>query len=141
MATDPEIIILDASIIVKWFNKELYSDKAVSFKNKHLNNEVIIYVPSLIYFEIANALRYNPEFGENDLVLVIQALKDLQLKVIPINDWLFNAISLAYKFGITIYDASYIALGQYFNAKIITADEKLKEKVNLPLLITLKEID
>jgi len=41
---------------------------------------------------------------------------------------LYMATNIALNAGITVYDAVYIALGLYFNTKVITADRELYEK-------------
>jgi predicted nucleic acid-binding protein len=140
MERDTEIIILDASVIVKWFNKENYTQSAIILKEKYLKKEILIYEPSLIFYEVSNALRYNSEFGENDVIQAVQSLIDLQLKIVENDNWFSKSITLAYKYGITIYDAAYIALGIFLNAPIYTADEKLGNKLQLTDLIHIKQV-
>ncbi|MHA1386283.1 MAG: type II toxin-antitoxin system VapC family toxin [Candidatus Helarchaeota archaeon] len=140
MANNSKIRIIDASVVVKWFNKEIYTENALDLRDRFIKREFNFYVPSLLFYEVANALRYNPELGENDVNSAIQNLMDLQLKIADINIWFLKSISLAYKFGITIYDSAYIALGFYLGSPIITADEKLIEKIQLPQLIHIKDL-
>ncbi|MBD3226797.1 MAG: PIN domain-containing protein [Candidatus Lokiarchaeota archaeon] len=140
MERNTEIIVLDASVIVKWFNKESYTKKAVILKEKYLKREYLIYEPSLLFYEVSNALRYNSEFGENDVIQAIKSLMDLQLKIVEIDNWFSKSITLAYKYGITIYNAAYIALGNFLNAPIYTADEKLENKIQLSEVIHIKQV-
>ena len=62
-----EVLVIDASIAVKWFNKEEYSDVADKLKNMHVRGEVVLVAPVLLLFEVANALRYNPDFESEDV--------------------------------------------------------------------------
>ena len=140
MERNSKIVVLDASVIVKWFNEEIYTDNAVILKEKYLKKQFIIYEPSLLFYEVSNALRYNSELGEKDVVQAIQNLIDLQLKIVGIDKWFLKSISLAYNHGITIYDSAYIALGLSLHAPIYTADEKLEKKVQLSDVIHLKQV-
>ncbi|HUX98272.1 MAG TPA: type II toxin-antitoxin system VapC family toxin [Candidatus Deferrimicrobium sp.] len=140
MERNPKIIVLDASVIVKWFNEEIYTDNAIILKDNYLKKQNIIYEPSLLFYEVSNALRYNSQLGEKDVIQAIQNLIDLQLKIVDMNEWFLKSISLAYKHGITIYDAAYLALGLSLNAPIYTADEKLEKKVQLLDIIHIKQV-
>ena len=140
MERNSKIIVLDASVIVKWFNQEIYTDNALILKDNYLKKEYIIYEPSLLFYEVSNALRYNSELGAKDVIQAIQSLLELQLKVVRIEKWFLEAISLAYKHGITIYDSAYIALGLSLNVPIYTADEKLEKKVQLSDVIHIKQV-
>ena len=43
---------------------------------------------------------------------------------------------MALKYGLTIYDASYVALAEYLDGPVVyTADAKFVEKVNDPTLV------
>ncbi len=140
MERTSKIIVLDASVIVKWFNEEIYTDNAVILKEKYLKKQCIIYEPSLLFYEVSNALRYNPELGEKDVIQAIQSLIDLQLKIVDVDKWFLKSITLAYNHGITLYDSAYIALGLSLNAPIYTADEKLEKKVPLSEVIHVRSV-
>jgi predicted nucleic acid-binding protein len=140
MAKDSKIKVVDASVIIKWFNKEIYTENALLLRENFIKKQFLIYVPSLLFYEVGNALRYNSELGEDDVTSAIQNLIDLQLKIAEINIWFFKSIPIAYKYGITIYDSAYIALGIYLNAPVISADDKMIEKTQIPLLIHIKDI-
>ncbi len=137
----PQIIIVDASVVIKWFNIEKNTDKAVLLKEKFLKQKILLCAPSLLFYEVANALRYNPEFGELDVKKAIENLEDIQLKIFNYEKWFSQAIKIAFQYGITIYDSSYIGLGFSLNAPIITADEKLVKKVAISSLNSLSDND
>ena len=75
-----EVLVIDASIAVKWFNKEEYSDVADKLKNRHVRGEVVLVAPVLLLFEVANAWRYNPDF-ESDVEDAIRDLMDYTDKI------------------------------------------------------------
>lgn len=125
------LAIVDASVVVKWFNIEEYSENAEHLKERHLKAEVTLVSPVLMVFEVLNALRYNPELGANDLKEVLNDLLGIQIKLYPVEDWLSEAVLLAYDFGLTIYDSCYIALANHLRCILYTADSKLLERVKV----------
>lgn len=50
-------LVLDASAAVKWFIEEERKEMLM-IRDKYANGQIKIYVPSLIFVELANALRY-----------------------------------------------------------------------------------
>jgi len=64
-----KILILDASVAVKWFNPEPLRKESLTIRKMFLEGEVDLEAPSLLYYEVANALRYNPLFGIEDVTL------------------------------------------------------------------------
>ena len=57
------MIILDASVVVKWFSEEEYTDKALEIRERIRMGEERVIVPDLLLYELANALKYNPSFN------------------------------------------------------------------------------
>jgi len=44
-------IIIDASVVVKWFIEENDSDKALLLRDRFIGGKIELYVPTLLYFE------------------------------------------------------------------------------------------
>ena len=121
--------ILDASVILKWFTKEEDSDKAIAYLKAFQNNDIIIIVPSLLFYELGNAFirKKEPKYFIADIGLKLQ---NLQLEVRDVGLPLFQKIyQNALDYSLTFYDASYLTLMQEENCEFITADKKLYEKV------------
>ncbi|MFX1513381.1 MAG: type II toxin-antitoxin system VapC family toxin [Promethearchaeota archaeon] len=138
MARD-QALVVDASVALKWLVDEISTEKALQVRD-HLKEEVILIVPSLFFYEIANVLRYKPEFGINDVKNIIQTLNNFQFRIEPFKQKLVNlTIDLAYQYYITIYDASYIAIGKRDRVDFITADRKLFSKLNSEQIILLED--
>jgi len=130
------LIVADASVITKWFIEEEYSAEANMLREDYINQLIDIAVPQILYYEVLNALKYSYQFSEDELLSVGQALEDYQFLVIPLGGrYLEQTIRRAIIHGITIYDASYIAIGDVRKCKVFTADEKLLRKIsgNAPL--------
>ena len=123
------LAIVDASVVVKWFNVEEFSEDAEYLKEKHLKTEITLVSPVMMVFEVLNALRYSPDLGANDVKEALTDLLGIQIKLYPVEEWLSEAILLAYDQGLTVYDASYIALASHLGCLLYTADTKLLRKV------------
>lgn len=135
------LAVVDASVVVKWFNVEEQSVNAERLKDRHLKTEVTLFSPILMIFEVLNALRYNPELGANDVNEAFDALLGIQIKLYPVEEWLSQAVLLAYEHGLTVYDASYIALANHLNCVLYTADSKLLKKVKLGSVKHIDQLD
>ena len=129
--------ILDASVLVKWFAKEEYSDKALKLKQEHLLGKSLLIIPDLTILEVMNSLRYK----DNDEKILKRANEDilnLQIKIERINKYLVDkAVEISYKYKITIYDAIYVALAQMHGCFLVTAD---KELFKIPNVVSIENI-
>jgi len=130
-----EKIGLDASVAIKWFISETNSLNARKIAEDHARRIIDLASPDLLPYEVLNALRYAPEMGIETLKTASKALDKMNIDLHPFTDELSEqTIENAYKYGITIYDASYITLGEIKNIPIYTADVKLIKKVNTKTL-------
>ena len=122
-------IVVDASVVVKWFVEEKYSKEALMIRDSFIEGLVDIVVPSLLYFEVLNALKYSGAFGEDELKKVARILEDYQFTLYELEGaYAEKAVEIAMRKGITIYDASYVALALIEGVDLYTADEKLLTK-------------
>ena len=123
-------LVLDALVIVKWFTQEEKRSEALEIREKFINQKIDIVVPDLILYEISNALRYNPRFDEEDVKEAIDSLIKMELNIItPTKDIIERAIEISFLKNISVYDAYYIALAENIGFDLVTADEKLSNKV------------
>ena len=122
-------VVLDSSIIVKWFLKELYSEEAIKVRNDYVQRKISIAVPSLLIYEVLNALRYSGVYSEEELKEICLALNKYGFEIHDLEGDLKNkVVTIAYKYNITVYDASYIALAMKLKTVLYTADDELLEK-------------
>ena len=123
-------VVVDASIIVKWFVEEEGSDKSLKLRDRYIEGEIRIIAPELMIFETLNALYYKRLFSEEELKQISEALEAYSFTLYPLRGkYASKAIEVAFKNDITIYDASYIALAIIRNTQMYTADEKLMRKL------------
>jgi predicted nucleic acid-binding protein len=86
--------------------------------------------PYLLVYEIANALKYNPNFGAEDLKSAVKDILDLGMDLmLPEEDQIERISDIAFKHGVTSYDAAYIAAAEVGDMLMFTADERLLRSV------------
>jgi len=135
-------VVIDASVVVKWYSEEEYSDKAYILREKHIAGAMLLIAPDLILYEIANALRYTGKLKEKEISDSVIDLFKLKIDLItPDDEIIRKAVYIALKWNVTIYDAWYIALAEILGIKLITADDKFYNKTRTSeLLIALSTI-
>lgn len=115
--------VIDASVATKWFLQEEHSEPAAGLRDAHVRGLVRLLAPSLIVYEVSNVLRYHPRVGSELLADHIADLLALDLGLDPPSEEAIReAVRLAYRAGITVYDAAYVALAQRFDCPLVTAD-------------------
>ncbi|MBS7653160.1 type II toxin-antitoxin system VapC family toxin [Candidatus Bathyarchaeota archaeon] len=121
----PELIV-DASVVVKWFVDEEYSNKAIKIRDMYIDGKIRILAPEIINFEILNALYYKKLFSENELREISEALDAYSFDLYSLKgEYSRKTVEIMFYNDITIYDASYISLAVMRNTFMYTADEDL----------------
>jgi len=138
---EEKVLVLDATVAVKWFTNEPLRDKALLIRDKYVKGLVDLIAPGLLFYEVANALRYNPRFGVEEVKNALKALENLGISLYGFEGQLRDtSIELAYRFGITVYDAAYVALAVIQDAVLYTADKEVVAKTSLENIKHLSEI-
>lgn len=124
------MIVLDTSVIAKWFIEEPKSSSALYYRDLHAKKEEIIIVPDIFIYEITNFFRYKKDFKEKEISASLDALENFKIEIIQLNFRdIARAASLAREKDITVYDAAYVITALNFGCKFITADKNLYEKI------------
>ena len=122
-------VVVDASVIVKWFLEEEFSSEALKLRNDYVRGVITIAVPSLLEYEVLNALKYSGVYTVKELKEIGLALNKYGFEVHELEGKLKEyIIEVALKKNLTIYDASYIALAKQLNTILYTADSELIDK-------------
>jgi len=58
-----KIIVVDASVVVKWFVEEEFTGQALSLIGNYEMRSIDLRSTQMMPFEVMNALRYNVEWG------------------------------------------------------------------------------
>ena len=125
------MIVLDASIILKWVLEEKSQGAAArSYRDRHLRGIDPIAVPELFYYEIANALGGKTSLTSNAAIEGFNTIIETELESYSLQVADFaEAIRMAKQFKISLYDSSYIALAHALSCDFITADAALVKRV------------
>ena len=123
-------IVIDASVVVKWFIQENDSDKALLLRDNFIDGKVELIIPALLYFEVLNALKYSQLFEPKELEAAGESLENYGFRVFKIKNEIRNyMIKVAIDYNLSIYDASYLGLSVGLEKKFCTADEKIIKKL------------
>lgn len=141
---NPTNIILDSSVVAKWFfPSEEDGQIALKIKGLFLLKDITISVPVLIYYEINNlictaikSLRINEELAKE----AYQGFLELDLIAYSSKELMEIALEKAVSLDISSYDASYLALAEYLKIPLITSDQKLIDKAKTDLVQNLKTL-
>lgn len=115
--------VLDASVAIKWFVAEIYSEAARLL----LADDNNFLVPDFFFPEVGNVLWKRVRRGEDTEDNAKQTLADLD--TVPIEVYLSKpfmplALDIAIQTDRAIYDVLYLALAITHNCQMVTADQK-----------------
>lgn len=123
------IMVLDASVMAKWFKEEEFTDAALRIREDFEKGKHEIIVPDLALYEISNAMKYDESFTSQMIKDSQDSLMNMEITIItPSREILKNSVDIATDKKITVYDSTYVALAELINATLITADSKLFKK-------------
>jgi len=124
-----ETVAIDASVVAKWFLKEVYSTNALLLRDRYIAGEIELASPYIMPFEVLNALRYTGVYSRNALVSVVRSLDRYGIELWDlIGAYGQRVAEMAMELDISVYDASYVALAEIANARLVTADEEIMTK-------------
>jgi len=118
-------IVLDTSVVIKWFTKEEGSSSATRILDSFANGSLQVAVSALTFYEAANALRYKRDFSSEDVQRCISYLLEMELDVRGLDvGLLVESLRIAFDGNVTFYDAVPAAIAKLEGVQCITADEK-----------------
>jgi predicted nucleic acid-binding protein len=118
-------IVIDSSVAVKWFSEEEKTTEALALRNAHVEKRMTLLTTPLLTCEVANALRYKPDFNLDRFTSAMNYLLKLHLHETAVDERLLSRSGeISFKSGVTIYDAIPVALAVLMKTKCITADRE-----------------
>ena len=127
-AESAEVIVLDASVAVRWVVTEAGSDEAAAL----LDREVVWLAPRLLLTEAASALRRKAVAGAFEAAMAVQALDvllqgvtDGVIRLVDDEALASQALILALTLEHKVPDCVSLALAEREGAAIATADGRL----------------
>ena len=126
--TTPLRCVIDASVGIKQFVPDPLTPKVNQLFAHLAIPETEFFIPDLFYIEITNIFwKYVRAklYAVADVQADLATLKTFPLQVISMSELMEEAINISIAYGISAYDASYVALSQRVNAPLLTLDQKL----------------
>jgi len=138
-----KFFVVDTSVAVKWFSREDGAESALAVRKAAFEGRCRLEAPDLLLYELANALRFNPNFDGRDVKLAVRSVEDMGIVLhAPQGGLLSRAIDLAYRYRITAYDGCFLALSVILGTPLVTADAKIIERAgNDQALVNLADLD
>jgi predicted nucleic acid-binding protein len=129
----PPVICIDASVGVKWFlSEEADSAAALALLERFVYGDLNIVVPELFFYEMGSALSAAVSQRRIPLATAIAALDELErlnLTGVTLVGESVSALLYSQRFGLSVYDASYLATAESRQAILVTGDERLLQAV------------
>jgi len=125
------VVVVDTSIAIKWVLHESDTPTAEALLEEWNSKQIKIFAPSLLIYEVTNALYQKARRGEINLERVKEALSAMTFMGITFELSANFALStqaaeLASRFSLpATYDAHYLALAENRGCELWTADTRM----------------
>ena len=131
-------MVIDTSVVAKWFVEEDERDKSILVRNQLLSGKISLVAPRLLIYEMGNVLTLNTNLNSKEISDALRSLVDIGLEIYVMGfDELEMATKISRKFNITFYDAVFASLAKILDTKLVTADKSLTRKLREPGFLTL----
>jgi predicted nucleic acid-binding protein len=125
-----ETLVIDASVVVKWYCDEEDTDIALKIKERFFENKCKLTAPNLLIYEVANTVRFVKMFSAEERIGILDDLYSIGFEFIyPDEKMMASALSMAVKYETTVYDAVYFALAREKGCAYVTADDTFVRNV------------
>ena len=128
------VFVVDASLVIKWFVPEVDSEAA----RRWLDAPHDYVAPDLLFPETGNTVWKKVRRGElspDEGQQLVTDLSVIAVEAVSMRGLLPDAHTLALRTGITVYDATYLALAVRLETQVITGDDRFARRLaDYPLL-------
>jgi predicted nucleic acid-binding protein len=122
-------IVLDSSVVVKWFSTETKSVEALKLLDSYIQGTVELTISEILICEVGNALRYKPDYHTQKWKTALAQLFNLHMNLTHLTEDLITRTGeIAYEGKVTFYDALPVAIAENKKTICITADEETQYK-------------
>lgn len=124
------MVVLDTSVLAKWFLPEADSALALAVRQAHLAGRIKVVIPDFALLELGNVPRFKfPPADENLAVESVKSVTAMNVQVIATTpDLASSAVKVAYARDLTVYDGLFVALAEVLGFELITTDEHLADR-------------
>ncbi|MEZ5935350.1 MAG: type II toxin-antitoxin system VapC family toxin [Alphaproteobacteria bacterium] len=117
------LLVVDASVVVKWFLPEIHSVAAL----RVASGAWTFLAPDLLDVEVTNTFWKKHRRGElthDEGARLIDDLRHIDIAMVPHRPLLSMAFALAAAVGHPVYDCVYLALAEQNDCQLVTADRR-----------------
>lgn len=122
------ILVVDASIAVKWAFKEEYSEIA----EKLLYSGIKLVAPDLLLMEVSNTIwkkcRRN-EIISSEIERILQSITSVFDEIRPSGSLFPRPLILSTLIDQPVYDCVYLSMAELYQIKVLTADQRFFSRV------------
>ncbi len=125
-------LVLDASVGVKWFSArdEASLAQALAIRDAHIDQNVLIIVPNLFFYEVANAIAQKKSIPLEAVKSAAASLFALDINAVSLDSKILDtSVTLSRQLDITVYDSCYIAVALKHNCPLVTANPRHQKHV------------
>lgn len=122
------ILVVDASVVIKWFVRETLHSEATAM----LAGSDGLYAPDLLLSEVANIAwkkAVRQEIAPQQAARIAAACLDGVPSIVPSIGLVERALQMALSLAHPVYDCLYLACAETIGGVLVTADEEFCRKV------------
>ncbi|BCU67796.1 hypothetical protein HS7_12330 [Sulfolobales archaeon HS-7] len=121
-------IVIDASIVYRWYAIDDYSDLAIRIRDDHLEGKFELSSLNIMPYEVLETIRFlASSVQESKLKDIGESIYLYGIKMHSFNEVYELACSISFAEGITILDSSYLALAIKLKTKLYTVNEAYRD--------------
>jgi predicted nucleic acid-binding protein len=115
-------LVLDASVLVKWFRKqgEQQLEEALAIRSAFEEGRLLLLAPPLVQLELLNLAGRRWNWAEDRLRALARLLKQLEIRLVEPE---LERVAVWTARGLTAYDAAYVAVAEAAGSPLVTSDE------------------
>lgn len=127
------LLILDTSVVLKWFLELGEADvaRARKLRQAHLSGRCRLGAPDLLLMEVANALAVGRRSSPHAVAQAIATLLEVGLHWFQLEfPTLRRAVEVAATYKVTVYDSYFLAVAVGSGGLLVTSDDAFLRKLN-----------
>jgi predicted nucleic acid-binding protein len=119
-------VVLDASVAIPLVRVEALSGVVEERVRGWRSADAELLVPAPFWLEVSNSLLRRHRLPARAVIAALHQLDELDLQTVDVDRPLtLITLDLAERFGLTTYDAGYLAVAQLADARLFTSDRAL----------------
>ena len=117
-------VVLDASVIAKLFSpeEERHHEQAEQMLDALDRGELSLLGPELVMLEVLNVAARKWSFEEPELIVLAQAMRDLDIDLHEVE---LDRVAAWAGAGLSAYDAAYVAVAEAERVPLVTDDAQI----------------